>query len=1161
MKHNRILHFLPAALSLILCACADDDSAFRDEPATGSEKEINLQASIDQVNLSRANDSGFADGDRIGVYAVNFTDNGNPGTLTAEDNLASNVGFTFDEENYKWTGDRQLYFKDDKTPLDFYGYYPYAKDISDVNAYPFSVERNQSAETSGSFLSAYEASDFLWAKTPAVLPSTQLVTLTFRHILASVQVTLIEGKGFETGEWAGLNKSVIISNTGRNATINLATGEVTLVGSADTDGIIANPYKDDYRAIVIPQTVEAGKPLLAITVDGQSYEFSKETDMTYMPSKMHKFTVEVNKKQPKGDYEFTIIDESITAWESDNVSHNGKVKEYIVVDVPSAGGLEEAVKAAGLNPKEIINLKVTGELTEDDFKYIRENMKYLEALNLKEVILRQCEYFEDYEGQERSDYTIPYQACQNMRFLTTIVFPDKLVKISSLAFRNTNLSGSLDFPEGLEYIGGSAFSNWQNYTESQTNLSGTLTLPSTLKFIGGSAFENCDFTGPLILPEGLEHIGESAFADCKNMTGELHLPSTLKELGKDAFANMNGLTGTLIIPRHITKIESYGAQKLTRVIFPDAPTSIGNEAFWNTSISGDIIIPETVTNIGQSAFAATRISHIVFPQNLEFIESNVCSWNKFLQDTVVIPPLIETIGERAFAECEKLEAVILPKKLLRINREAFQNCYSLSYIHCQAVEPPVLDESAFFGVAKDNFTVEVPEESVDAYRNAPGWKEFKRISSYRNFVARPSKYNVLNKGGKKEIILNADAEWEMTECPDWCQIDKTSGSKKTVINLTVDEMPHNQGNRTGIISFKLKDSDEHVTHINVGQYDYEHEEDDYLQLQQATKGGGIDLFFCGDGYDAIDISSGLYLEDMKQEMEYFFAVEPYSTYRDYFNVYTSFALSEDSGVEYMNHWRTTKFHTCLGDGSTTRLSADWAAAMDYCATTVPPIVNRSDSKVGVILLANSELYEGITYSIGDNFCAVVTKSAEPYPYDARGVIQHEAGGHGIGWLADEYIYHVAFIQKCKCTDGCGHVAELEADHAFGFGLNLSLTGRYKEVPWSHLIFHKNYGDIVDIYEGGYFHSRGVYRSEYNSCMNNNVPYFSTWSRQLIVQRIMHLAGETFDFDSFVANDKRTMGRDFTGTGRSIDDMSAPARHGNPPVFIKNYKFGKKGGKR
>lgn len=146
---------------------------------------------------------------------------------------------------------------------------------------------------------------------------------------------------------------------------------------------------------------------------------------------------------------------------------------------------------------------------------------------------------------------------------------------------------------------------------------------------------------------------------------------------------------------------------------------------------------------------------------------------------------------------------------------------------------------------------------------------------------------------------------------------------------------------------------------------------------------------------------------------------------------------------------------------------------------------------------------------------------------------------------------------------CGHVAALRSDHAAGFALNLSLTGKSKEVPWSHLIFNKSYGDIVDVYEGGYFHTRGVYRSEYNSCMNNNVPYYSTWSRQLIVERIMKLAGEKFDLDSFYTNDSRATGRDFTSTsrGRESDARIAPPRHGNAPVRITGYKYGEKGGKK
>lgn len=1142
---------------LALAACSDETFSNNDGPAPASGSRIRLQADIDQVNVTRADDSGFADGDKIGIYAVAFGHDGNPGTLLPEANLVTNLGFTYNAQTNSWNGDRDIYFPDDKTPLDFYAYYPYVNEIDNTEAYRFTVARNQSQEAVGGKLPAYEQSDLLWAKSAGVSPSTPLVTLTLHHILAAVQVSLVEGEGFDDGEWNQLSKSVLVAGTIPSGDVNLSTGEVSVASGLESVPVIMNPYKDNYRAVIIPQTVGEGENLLTINVGEDSYSFTKDVAMVYRPSKLHKFTIEVSKCLPKGDFEFSLLDESITAWESDPVSHDGKVKEYLIVHVPEAGMIGESIEAAGLKASEIRNLKLTGKIDGNDFWFIRENMKYLEALNLKEVTITHRAWF-DYTDTEYTG-VIPDEACKDMKYLSTVVLPDKFVGIGTDAFRNTNITGSLDLPEGVIFVGVAAFSNWQNYTTSNTNLSGTLSLPSTLKYIGYSAFENCDFTGELVLPEGLEFIGESAFADCKNFTGELHLPHSIKTIGHGAFANMKGIKGNLEIPRHLTEVGSYGYLPVTFVRFPEAPVSIAEEAFWKYPLRGDMIIPESVTRIGRLAFSETNLSHVTFPKNLEFIEEGVCCNMPNLQDTIVIPPLIETIGEVAFCNCYKLEAVILPEKLQRIKREAFGSCFSLNYIRCDALTPPKIEEGVFNGVAKDNFTVEVPEESVDAYRKAPGWREFKRIAAYRNFVARPSKFNVLNKGGKKEIILNADADWEVAECPDWCHLDRQSGSKKTTLTLTVDAMGHNSAPRTGRVTFRLKGNNDYLTHINVGQYDYEYDEDSYLQLQKATKGNGIDLFFVGDGYDAIDISSGIYLDDMRQEMEYLFAVEPYTSYRDYFNVYTAFALSEDSGTEDVNHWRNTKFHGAILN-SDIRLRIDWEAAMDYCAQTVPPIANRPNPTVGTILVMNTDMYEGVTY-VGDSFCSVVTKSTCEYPSDARGLIQHEAGGHGIGWLGDEYIYHIAFIQKCSCVC-CEHVDKLLADQAGGFALNMSLNSGYREVPWTHLIYNPAYGDIVDIYEGGYFHSRGVYRSEKNSCMNNNVPYFSTWSRQLIVQRIMKLAGEQFSLDNFYANDKRGMGKDFTSTTRGNESVSyGNVRHGLPPVRITDYKFGKKGGKR
>lgn len=1155
---------------LILCIAGCAENEIYTQTSEDGQYPVKLQANIDQLNTTRVDDSGFTDGDKIGIFMVDF-ENGIPGNLKDEGNRADNYAFTYNGDKVCWESSQSLFFKDASTPADFYGYYPYLNTISSVKSIDFSVERNQSTEAKPDQLSGYEKSDLLWAKTSGVSPTTPLINLTFNHILAGIEVNLIKGEGFTEAEWIESNKAVIVGETITDGVLDMSTGIAQSSNNSDKHSIIAKAHDNSFRAIVIPQCVRAGNPVMHINVGSDSYNFIKNVDMEYLSEKLHKFTFEVSKKNLNGDYEFNLVDESITVWESDPDSHDGITKEYLTVDIKQNQSLEEALTEAKINVSKVVNLKVTGFMIDSDFYYIRDNMKKIQALNLKSVKI-----LDGIHGNSKD--AIPSIALANCVTLKTIILPDKLERIEDYAFGGTILEGSLKIPNGVKYIGNYAFTNYWNensgYSElpggkllANNNLTGSLELPSSLEYIGDEAFRDCNFTGTLMLPHSLKHVGMNAFNGCKNFTGEIHFPENLTEIvgldwsdfnGDGAFYGMTGISGDLELPRNLKIINGFGGLNVTNILFPDCATEIGAYAFMNLNVKGSLIIPESVTSIGKYAFVSCSAPSISLPTSLTRISEGCFAACRHLCDTIKIPKNVEVIERCAFSDCSSLSAIELPAKLTYIADYAFENCFSLEYIHCAANEPPVVNECAFNGIAKDNFTLEVPEGSVDAYRNAPGWREFKRISAYRNFVARPSKYNVLNKGGNKEIILNADADWEMTDCPSWCHIDKTSGSKKTTLHLTVDAMAKGSDNRSSKITFKLKGSD-HLTHINVGQYDYEYDEDSYVILQQASKGNGIDLFLLGDGYDAADISSGLLMKDMKQTMEYFFGVEPYTTYRDYFNVYTGIALSEDSGVEEINRWRTTKFHTRVPSQCGMRISADHIGAMDYCAEICPELLSKPIPRVGVILLANFTGYDGITY-VGDSFCSLVTKSNLNYPNDARGLVQHEAGGHGVGWLADEYIYHNDFIQRCGCNC-CEHVYELLSQQAKGFGLNVSLNGKYKDVDWTHLIFNPSYGNIVDIYEGGYFHQRGVYRSEYNSCMNNNIPYFSTWSRQLIVQRIMKLAGEEFSLEKFYANDKREMGQDFT-TSRSRSNNLQPAHHSNPPVFIKNYTFGKKkGGKR
>ena len=163
-------------------------------------------------------------------------------------------------------------------------------------------------------------------------------------------------------------------------------------------------------------------------------------------------------------------------------------------------------------------------------------------------------------------------------------------------------------------------------------------------------------------------------------------------------------------------------------------------------------------------------------------------------------------------------------------------------------------------------------------------------------------------------------------------------------------------------------------------------------------------------------------------------------------------------------------------------------------------------------------------------------------------------GHGFGKLGDEYIYHNTFIDFCDCTC-CEHVFEFNIAKSLGWYENLSLTGKMHEVPWSHLIFDDRYSDVVDIYEGGFMHARGVFRSEQNSCMNNNISYFSAISREAIVKRIMEYAGESYSFEKFVENDKRdavnSLSRSAERLGVTVrGNQYAPRIHKGKPDILK-----------
>ena len=212
-------------------------------------------------------------------------------------------------------------------------------------------------------------------------------------------------------------------------------------------------------------------------------------------------------------------------------------------------------------------------------------------------------------------------------------------------------------------------------------------------------------------------------------------------------------------------------------------------------------------------------------------------------------------------------------------------------------------------------------------------------------------------------------------------------------------------------------------------------------------------------------------------------------------------------------------HNRFGTSATRGTLSGTADEILKYACTMPSVSRDNLGQTLIIIVTNTSDYSGATRLFDDGTAiSYCPKRDDYYPYDFRGIVQYEAGGRGFAKLGDESVRHNAFVDACGCSC-CAHAAEIAAAQAKGWYMNISLTAREDAVSWSHLLENDKYRNLVGIYEGASGHGKGVWRSEYNSCMNNGIPYYNTVSREIIVKRIMQCAGEEYSFENFVANDK------------------------------------------
>ena len=270
------------ALAFLLNACSsggEDVPNPTPQPAPVEKKiPINLNCGVS----SRVSDFGYENNDKVGLYVVNYKNDGSVGTLQVSGNHTDNVAFTYNGN--AWTSGTSLYWKDDKTKADFYVYYPYGS-VTNVTDHPFSVKEDQSS------VASYKASEFLYGMAKGISPTENAVNVITYHSMSCAVIQLIAGDGFSDAALAAAKISVSLNGLKTASKVNLQTGEVVATG--DLKQML--PLKEDgtYKALVVPQTVSADN-FISIVIDGREYKLAEE-NFTFVSGKRHPFSVTVSK--------------------------------------------------------------------------------------------------------------------------------------------------------------------------------------------------------------------------------------------------------------------------------------------------------------------------------------------------------------------------------------------------------------------------------------------------------------------------------------------------------------------------------------------------------------------------------------------------------------------------------------------------------------------------------------------------------------------------------------------------------------------------------------------------------------------------------------------------------------------------------------------------
>jgi hypothetical protein len=295
-------------------------------------------------------------------------------------------------------------------------------------------------------------------------------------------------------------------------------------------------------------------------------------------------------------------------------------------------------------------------------------------------------------------------------------------------------------------------------------------------------------------------------------------------------------------------------------------------------------------------------------------------------------------------------------------------------------------------------------------------------------------------------------------------------------------------------------------------------------LNQASASGCSNYFnivILGDGYKKKDlVVGGKFERSARSAMDSFFAVEPYKTFKDRFNVYMVAYESADEGTDIRSSGvsRNTYFNSyCQGGGNTVA----YVDGTDKVVNAVKNAVGSSDAvyyrSIAVLLLNTDEQAGSTGYPFRDyksgfanGYASFAIAVLAANSTGTNGLVKHEAGGHGFGRLADEYY-------SGSGAAGTSVKNDLANWQAKGWYWNVTSSGSYYKFTASAYSSSE-----VGFIEGAWGYAYGIYRPTAGGMMQGSTGVFNAPSRHAIYHRIVTESEgvNAYSWDKFLIYDQK-----------------------------------------